>query len=97
MLYQLIITLYNNIYNKIKIMSLLSKFTNGVMTILSGITSNNGAQPTNLPQPNLNPNAFKNPNGSTLDLQDSGPINVPDNNHKPKWSWLGNINRATIL
>ena len=63
-------------------MSLLSKFTNGVMTLLSGITNNNGTQPTQLPQPNLNPKAFKNPTGSTLDLQDSGPINAPTNGHE---------------
>tara|TARA_Y100000356_G_scaffold4202_1_gene3258 strand:+ start:3305 stop:3541 length:237 start_codon:yes stop_codon:yes gene_type:complete len=67
-------------------MSLLSKFKNGVMTILSGITNNNGTDPTSLPQPNLNPNAFKNPNGSVLDIQDSGPINVPDNKHKQNFT-----------
>ena len=66
-------------------MSLLSKFTNGVMTILSGIISNNGTKPSSLPQPGLDPNAFKNPN-SGLDLQDSGPINVPDNKHKQNFT-----------
>ena len=39
-----------------------------------------------MPEPNLNPNAFKNPNGSVLDLQDSGPINVPDNKHKQNFT-----------
>ena len=63
-------------------MSLLSKFKSGLMTLFAGIEINNGTTPTTLPQPNLEPKAYKNPDGSILDLQDSGPINVPDNKHK---------------
>ena len=52
-------------------MSLLSKFKSGLMTLFAGIEYNNGTTPRTLPQPNLEPNAYKNPNGSTLDLRDS--------------------------
>ena len=67
-------------------MSLLSKFKSGLMTLFAGIENNNGTTPTTLPQPNLEPKAYKNPDGSILDLQDSGPINVPDNKHKQVYS-----------
>lgn len=76
-------------------MSLLKKFKNGIMTVLAGIEKNNGTTPSPLPPSNLSPNAFKNPNGSVLDLQDSGPINVADNKHKQEYSpsnkYLDNI------
>ena len=64
-------------------MSLLSKFKSGLMTILAGIENNNGTTPTTLPQPNLDKEALTN---STLDLHDSGPINVADNKHKQKFT-----------
>ena len=67
-------------------MSLLTKFKSGLMTLFAGIENNNGTTPTKLPQPNLEPNAYKNPNGSTLDLQDSGPINATDNNHNQNYT-----------
>jgi hypothetical protein len=80
---------------KQKIMNLLTKFKSGLMTLFAGIENNNGTTPTTLPQPNLEPNAYKNPNGSTLDLQDSGPTNVPDSKHKqvytPTNKYLDNI------
>ena len=63
-------------------MSLLDKFKSGIMTIFAGIEENNGTTPITLPQPNLEPEAYKNPKGSVLDLQDSGPTNVVDNKHK---------------
>tara|TARA_Y100000356_G_C11029380_1_gene167681 strand:- start:256 stop:498 length:243 start_codon:yes stop_codon:yes gene_type:complete len=67
-------------------MSLFTKFTSGLMTILAGIEDNNGTTPTNLPQPNLEPNAYTNPDGSVLDLEDSGPIGVPANNHNQQYT-----------
>ena len=67
-------------------MSLLTKFKSGLMTLFAGIENNNGTTPTTLPQPNLEPNTYKNPNGSTLDLQDSGPINATDNNHNQNYT-----------
>ena len=67
-------------------MSLLSKFKSGLMTLFAGIENNNGTTPSTLPQPNLEPNAYKNPKGSKLDLQDSGPINSPLNNHKQNFT-----------
>lgn len=76
-------------------MSLLDKFKSGLMTIFAGLEQNNGTTPTKLPQPNLEPNAYKNPDGSTLDLRDSGPINVPDNKHRqnftPSKKYLDNL------
>ena len=90
-------------------MSLLNKFKSGIMTIFAGIEDNNGTTPSSLPQHGLEPTSYKNKSiqygnnpqnpgkavGSSLDLQDSGPINVPDNKHKqnftPTNKYLDNI------
>ena len=73
-------------------MSLEKKFKDGDMTILAGIENNNGTTPTPLPQPNLDKEALTT---STLDLHDSGPINVTDNKHKqvytPSNKYMDNI------
>ena len=64
-------------------MSLIDKFKTGLMTLLAGIENNNVTTPTTLPQPNLDKKALTN---STLDLHDSGPINVTDNKHKQNFT-----------
>ncbi len=64
-------------------MSLIDKFKSGLMTLLAGIENNNGTTPTTLPQPNLDKESLTN---STLDLHDSGPINVADNKHKQNFT-----------
>ena len=51
-------------------MNLFQKFTSGLMTKLAGIEDNNGTTPSTLPQPNLEPKAYTNPDGSKLDLED---------------------------
>ena len=67
-------------------MSLFTNFTNGIMTVLAGLENNNGTTPTQLPQPNLEPEAYTNPDGSVYDLEDSGPINVAGNAHQQKYT-----------
>ena len=67
-------------------MNLFQKFTSGLMTKLAGIEDNNGTSPSTLPQPNLEPKAYTNPDGSKLDLEDSGPTSVPNNNHAQSYS-----------
>lgn len=64
-------------------MSLFTKFKNGLMTILAGIESNNGTTPTTLPQPGLNNKSLTD---SILDLHDSGPTNVANNNHQQNYT-----------
>ena len=81
-------------------MSLKTKFENADMTTLAGIENNNGTTPSSLPHHNLHPTAYTNASitygnnpsnpgkamGSSLDLQDSGPINVPDNKHNQSYT-----------
>ena len=77
-------------------MGLLKDLENGKM----GLQSFDGQKPDNLPLHDLDPTSFKNGTviygdnpgnpgkavGSNLDLEDSGPINVPDNKHTQKYS-----------